>query len=205
MVLKFRGNGGAGLWGMRWAHRIPVPSALSLGASHWLRHPAGHLAEQPRPAALDAETTPGQRPGFNRIRVPPPCGSPCGYGFAALYMWRAANGRLPRGFVFGGALHRSLVFSMTPWLFLQKCCRVPPRLLRVSIKDAALHYVSCLARLLQTLPAHSRRPPSPHLAGQELIEKRGTTKLKHRRNQKFCGAEIFRIRVLLKSKTKGRT
>ena len=85
-------------------------------------------------------------------------------------------------------------FLLSSWLFLQKSASVLPSLLGVSIKDAALHYVPCLARLLQTLPAHSVHARGRRLAGLELIEKRGTTRLKHRRKQNFCEAEIFRIR-----------
>ena len=90
------------------AHRMPVPgAAIRLGAAHWLA--ATLQATLPGGVQLcstQCNATPGQRPGFIQARVPPPRG----HGFAALYMWRAAKGRLPRGFVPGVTGCRSLVF-----------------------------------------------------------------------------------------------
>ena len=170
---------------MRCAHRMPIPDALCLVLRTWpTANPLGHLARGTSSSCARREATPGQRPGsfgFGHRRHAASASPP--YICAGL---QPACGAC-RAALFSTVL--SVVRSFFPefWLFLQKCCRAPPRLLRVSIKVAALHYVSCLARLLQTLPAHSRRPPSSHPPGQELSKTRLTKKLNAAENKNFVG------------------
>ena len=98
-ALKFQRDGDLGHALARTG--FPSGRGYRLGASH-------------RPAAARQATLPNSRVQLRstrgsalptarliRVRVPPPCG----YGFAACYLrWlQASNGRLPRGFVFGGA------------------------------------------------------------------------------------------------------
>ena len=164
MVLKFQGESGHAL-------RAPdslVDAAIRLGALHrpvaprqaTLPGAASNYARRPASARPAARLQTGAGTAATRHRLRRFLSVACRQGALAA---RPCPRRCRLSFA---------RFSQTPWLFLQKSAPVLPSLLGVSIKDAALHYVSCLARLLQTLPAHSVHARGRHLTGQELSKKR---------------------------------
>ena len=112
----------------------------------------------------------------------------------------AAEGACRAAFVSAVCLPSFTRFSPSSWLFLQKSAPVLPGLLVVSIKDVALHFVSCLARLLQTLHAQAGHAWGRHLTGQELIKKRRTKKLRYRQEKHIHdGPKSIKAGELLKS------
>ena len=139
-----------------------------------------------RPASLDAGATPGQRPGFTRVRVPPPCG----HGCAAFYLWwpEATNGRSPRGFVAGGALHRSLVFFRVlaiPTVVCPSPARPAQGVHKSASHCASLHVYSRFTKL----PCSFRACPLPPTYGPGTQQKTVNERAKSRRKQKFVEAE----------------
>ena len=165
-----------------------APDARSARAVAWCSalgyaHAPGHLAWE-RPASLDAMQRQANGQAQFGYQIPPPCGNGC----AALYIWRAANGRSPRGFVPGGALHRSLVFFRVlaiPTVVCPSPARPAQGVHKSASHCASLHVYSRFTKL----PCSFRACPLPPTYGPGTQQKTVNERAKSRRKQKFVEAE----------------
>ena len=154
-----------GLWRMRRRTGCPFRARYRLVLRTWpMANPPGHLAEQPRPAALDA--TQRQASG--------PASSGCGYCRpAATASPLSICGVPPMGACRAALLSAVLQIVRS---FLPTSLAIPPEVLPSAAGPACRVHkkgrTACLPPFLQSFGIHSRHPRASHPTGQELSKKR---------------------------------